>query len=51
VLVMESRVQIGRLEGMMAVGVSGCRQVRKILDGVVRAHGRRVVDGLPGKKE
>src|SRR4051794_6988206 len=28
VLVCESRVQVGRLEGMLAVGVDGCKQVR-----------------------
>ena len=40
VLVMETRVQIGRLEGMLAVGVDGCKQVREILDGVVRRQGK-----------
>ncbi|MCJ1286806.1 Exosome non-catalytic core component [Xylographa opegraphella] len=39
VLVMETRVQIGRVEGMLAVGVDGCKQVREILDGVVRRQG------------
>lgn len=43
VLVMESRVQVGRLEGMLAVGVDGCKQVREILDGVVRRQGKRVL--------
>ncbi|KAL2050635.1 hypothetical protein ABVK25_009144 [Lepraria finkii] len=43
VCVMESRVQVERLEGMLAVGVDGCKQVREILDGVVRAQGRRVL--------
>ena len=36
VLVMETRVQVGRLEGMLAVGVDGCKQVREIMDRVVR---------------
>lgn len=36
VLVMETRVQVGRLEGMLATAVSGCQQVKEILDGVVR---------------
>ncbi|MCJ1293065.1 Exosome non-catalytic core component [Xylographa carneopallida] len=40
VLVMETRVQIGRVEGMLAVGVDGCKQVREILDGVVRRQGK-----------
>ncbi|KAH7336669.1 3' exoribonuclease family, domain 1-domain-containing protein [Rhexocercosporidium sp. MPI-PUGE-AT-0058] len=45
VLVMETRVQVGRLEGMLAVGVDGCKQVREILDGVVRERGVRMVEG------
>ncbi|KAK3362421.1 3' exoribonuclease family, domain 1-domain-containing protein [Lasiosphaeria hispida] len=43
VLVCESRVQVGRLEGMLAVGVDGCKQVREILDRVVREKGKRMV--------
>lgn len=43
VLVCESRVQVSRLEGMLAVGVDGCKQMRKFLDGVVRDKGRRMV--------
>lgn len=43
VLVCESRVQISRLEGMLAVGVDGCKQVRQILDGVVREKGARMI--------
>jgi exosome complex component RRP41 len=39
VCVMETRVQVGRLEGMLSVGMSGCRQVRRILDEVVRKKG------------
>lgn len=45
VLVMENRVQVGRLEGMLAVGVDGCKQVREILDGLVRERGVRIVEG------
>lgn len=44
VLVMESRVQVGMVEGMLAVGVDGCKQVREILDEVVRRQGRRVLE-------
>jgi exosome complex component RRP41 len=44
VLVMESRVRVERMEGMLAVGVDGCKQVREILDVVVRAQGRRVLE-------
>lgn len=43
VLVCESRVQVGRLEGMLAVGVDGCKQVRTILDDVVREKGARMI--------
>ncbi|KAL2042029.1 hypothetical protein N7G274_005217 [Stereocaulon virgatum] len=46
VCVMESRVRVERVEGMLAVGVDGCKQVREILDGVVRAQGRRVVGSV-----
>jgi exosome complex component RRP41 len=48
VLVMESRCQVGRLEGMLAVGVDGCKQVRAILDRVVRERGKKVLDGIVG---
>ncbi|EKG13205.1 Exoribonuclease phosphorolytic domain 1 [Macrophomina phaseolina MS6] len=44
VLVMESKVQMTRLEAMLAVGVDGCKRVRDILDGVVRAHGRKMLE-------
>ena len=43
VLVMETRVQIQRLESMMAVGVDGCKQIKRILDQVVRSHGKNVL--------
>ncbi|KAF2458407.1 3' exoribonuclease family, domain 1-domain-containing protein [Lineolata rhizophorae] len=43
VLVLETRVQVGRVEEMLAVAVDGCRRVREVLDGVVRAHGRRLL--------
>lgn len=46
VCVMESRVRVERVEGMLAVGVDGCKQVREILDGVVRAQGRKVVGSV-----
>lgn len=48
VLIMETRVQVGRLEGMVAVGLDGCREVRGILDGVVRAHGKKLLEGKVG---
>ncbi|KAI2641011.1 ribosomal protein S5 domain 2-like protein [Xylaria nigripes] len=43
VLVCESRVQISRLEGMMASGADGCRGMREFLDQVVREKGRKMV--------
>jgi exosome complex component RRP41 len=43
VLVMETRVQVRRLEGMLAVGVDGCKQVREILDKIVRERGKRIL--------
>ncbi|KAA6415375.1 MAG: ribosomal S5 domain 2 [Lasallia pustulata] len=48
VLVMETRVQVGRLEGMLAVGVDGCKQVREILDQVVRRQGTRMLETVVG---
>ncbi|CAG8958410.1 hypothetical protein HYFRA_00011087 [Hymenoscyphus fraxineus] len=45
VLIMETKVQVGRLEGMLAVGVDGCKQVRAILDGVARARGTKMLEG------
>ncbi|KAK0908497.1 Exosome non-catalytic core component [Friedmanniomyces endolithicus] len=44
VLLMETRVQVARLEAMVSVGLDGCRQIRGILDGVVREHGRKVLE-------
>jgi exosome complex component RRP41 len=49
VLVMESRLQIGgasnKLEGMLAVGVDGCKQVRGLMEGVIRQHGAKIMRG------
>lgn len=50
VLVMETRIQIGRVEGMLAVGVDGCKQVREILDGEVRRQGKKVLGETPRSK-
>jgi exosome complex component RRP41 len=44
VLAMETRVQMARLEAMISVGLDGCKQVRSILDGIVRAHGKKVLE-------
>jgi exosome complex component RRP41 len=43
-LVMETRCHASRMEEMLAVGVSGCKRIRNILDDVVRAHGKRMID-------
>lgn len=45
VLVCETRVQVGRLEGMLAVGVDGCKRIRDMLDEVVRRHGKKMLAG------
>jgi exosome complex component RRP41 len=45
VLVMETKVQVGRLEGMLAVGVDGCKQVKEVLNEVVRERGSRILEG------
>lgn len=45
VAVCETRVQVTRLEGMLAVGVDGCKQVREIMDGVVRKQGKKILAG------
>lgn len=45
VLVLEKRVRPDWVEGMLAVGVDGCKQVREILDQVVRRHGYVVLQG------
>ncbi|KAK3215552.1 hypothetical protein GRF29_8g366982 [Pseudopithomyces chartarum] len=41
VLMMESRVRMERVEGMLAVGIDGCKRMREILDGVVKEYGKR----------
>ncbi|OAX81124.1 hypothetical protein ACJ72_04536 [Emergomyces africanus] len=42
---MESGVHISYLETMFAVGLDGCKQVREILNGVLKAAGRKVLEG------
>ncbi|KAF2095420.1 ribosomal protein S5 domain 2-like protein [Rhizodiscina lignyota] len=44
VCVMETRCHASRLEEMLAVGIDGCKRVREILDGVVRAHGKKMIE-------
>ncbi|PHH66212.1 hypothetical protein CDD81_7805 [Ophiocordyceps australis] len=42
-LVCESRFQVSRLEGMLVVGLDGCRQVRQFLDRTIRDNGVKMV--------
>jgi exosome complex component RRP41 len=42
-LIMETRVQLGRLESMIAVSLDGCKQIRRIIDDIVRAHGKTLL--------
>lgn len=44
VCVMETRCHVSRLEEMLAVGIDGCKRVREILDSVVRAHGKKMIE-------
>ena len=43
VLLMETRVRVELVESMLAVAVKGCKEIRKKLDAVVRANGRRAL--------
>ncbi|EME82637.1 uncharacterized protein MYCFIDRAFT_80273 [Pseudocercospora fijiensis CIRAD86] len=45
VLIMETRVQVARMEAMVTVGLDGCKQVRQLLDQVVRNHGKKLLKG------
>jgi exosome complex component RRP41 len=42
--VLETRVELGRVEELVAVAVEGCREVRRVLDKAVKEHGRKVLD-------
>lgn len=43
VLMMETRVQMARLESMISVALDGCRQIRGMLDDCVRSHGKKML--------
>jgi exosome complex component RRP41 len=43
ILIMETRVQMKRLEPMLSVGLDGCKQMRQLLDRIVREHGTRLL--------
>ncbi|KAF2723559.1 ribosomal protein S5 domain 2-like protein [Polychaeton citri CBS 116435] len=48
VLVMETRMQMAKLESMVAVGLEGCKRVRALLDAAVKGHGKKVLEGKVG---
>ena len=41
VCVLETRCRVERVEGMLAVGIEGCKRIREILDGVVKESGSK----------
>lgn len=43
ICICETRVEMGRVEEMVAVGIDGCKAIKRILDGVVREHGRKML--------
>lgn len=43
VLIMETRVQMARLQAMLSVGLDGCKQIRQLLDKIVREHGKKLL--------
>ncbi|KAF4124849.1 exosome complex component RRP41 [Geosmithia morbida] len=52
VLACESRVQVSRLEGMLVVGIDGCKEVRHLLDRVVRERGAQMIrDGVVDRSD
>ncbi|KAL2211478.1 ribosomal protein S5 domain 2-like protein [Sarocladium strictum] len=52
VLNCESRVQVSRLEGMLVVGVDGCKQVKQFLDRIIKEQGVKMVrDGAVEKSD
>ncbi|KHN95569.1 exosome complex exonuclease RRP41 [Metarhizium album ARSEF 1941] len=42
-LVCESRVQVSRLEGMLVVGLDGCKQVKMFLDKTIKDRGVKMI--------
>lgn len=42
-LVCESRLQVSRLEGMLVVGLDGCKQVKKFLDQTIKEKGIKMI--------
>ena len=48
VLMMESKIQLAgphkTLESMLAVGLDGCKQVRKLMEGIIRQHAAKTLE-------
>jgi exosome complex component RRP41 len=44
VCICETRMEMGRFEEMVGVSIDGCKAIKRILDGVVRAHGRKMLE-------
>ncbi|QPG95235.1 hypothetical protein C2857_007879 [Epichloe festucae Fl1] len=42
-LICESRLQVSRLEGMLVVGLDGCKQVKKFLDKTIKEKGIKMI--------
>lgn len=43
-LLMENKVNVDKLEEMLAVAIDGCKTMRRILDTTVRKHGKELLD-------
>ncbi|RPA80823.1 ribosomal protein S5 domain 2-like protein [Ascobolus immersus RN42] len=43
-LLMENKVNVEKLEEMLAVGIDGCKTMRRILDTTVRKHGKELLE-------
>lgn len=48
VLHMETRAHTSYLDAMLAVGIDGCKQIREILEGVIKGSNGGVVPGYGG---
>lgn len=44
VCMLETRMDASKLEEMLALGIDGCRKIREMLDGIVRARGRKMLE-------
>jgi len=48
VLHMETRAHTSYLETMLAVGIDGCKQIREILEGIIKGSNRAIVPASEG---